>query len=84
MTPTDTEYEAIVEQIRTWPATRRFALLHDVLRTLSAERTGKEDGQSPRRSTLAAAIGLGAGGGPPPTDEQVKQWLEERRMEKFG
>jgi hypothetical protein len=29
-------------------------------------------------------IGLGAGSGTPPTDQQVRQWIEEGRLEKYG
>jgi hypothetical protein len=85
MTTTDAEYDAVVDQIRRWPDTRRFALLHEVLHMLAAETAaGKREPAPPRRSTLAQAIGLFKTEGPPPSDEQVRQLLEERRIERFG
>ena len=33
---------------------------------------------------VRSLIGLAAGDRPPPTDEEVKQWIDEHRMEKYG
>jgi hypothetical protein len=85
MTTTESEYDAIVDKIRSWPVARRFALLHEVLHMLAAETAaGNRQSLPPRRSTLAQAIGLFKTDGPPPTDEQVRQLLDERRIERFG
>ena len=85
MTTIDAEYDAVVDQIRRWPVARRFALLHDLLHALAAEGIIEDRRPpGPRRPTLAQAIGFAAGEGPPPTDEEVERWLEERRMERFG
>ena len=41
--------------------------------------------QSHQRGVPAADIrGVAAGNGPPPDDETVERWMNERRTEKFG
>ena len=67
---------------------------HRVVLTLPPEvPTGRADlvvtVESPKskqaRGVPAATIrGIGAGNGPPPDDETIEQWLDERRMEKYG
>ena len=37
-----------------------------------------------RGSPVKSLIGLAAGSGPPPTDDDVDRWLAERRLEKYG
>ncbi len=76
----NTDYASILRIVTQWPPSQRFALVQDVLKTLAppAEET------RPRRKTLHEAEGLLATDQPPPTDEQVQQWLDERRMEKYG
>jgi uncharacterized protein (DUF433 family) len=37
-----------------------------------------------RRRTLDRALGLLATDGPAPTDDEIKQWLDDHRMEKYG
>jgi len=37
-----------------------------------------------RRGSLRNLVGLLATDRPPPIDEEVERWLEERRMEKYG
>jgi len=39
---------------------------------------------SRRGKPVESLIGLGAGSGPPPSDELVRQWIDEHRMEKYG
>ena len=33
---------------------------------------------------VKSLIGLAAGEKPPPTDEEVRRWIDEHRMEKYG
>jgi len=75
-----TDYETILNAIRQWPLERRFALVQDVLDSLASQVASGR----PRKKTLERALGLLATDQPPPTDEQVTQWLHERRMEKYG
>lgn len=71
------EYEQILARVRAWSAARRLSLVQDVLTTLApAEREP--------RHTLERARGLLAGEQPAPSDEEIAQWLDERRSERYG
>jgi hypothetical protein len=74
-------YEDIFNTVREWPAAQRFTLVQDVLRTLAPEM---ELQRVPREKTLEKALSLVPLNQPAPTDEEVKQWLDEHRMEKYG
>lgn len=71
-------YDDILKIVRNWEEDRQFALLHDVLKILEGRKEGK------REPTLQKVFGLLATDQPPPNDEEVKQWLDERRWEKYG
>jgi hypothetical protein len=73
-------YQQVLQTIRGWPLERRFALVQDVIGTLSTEVAPSH----PRRETLDTALGLLATDRPAPSDEDVQRWLRERRMEKYG
>ena len=73
-------YETVLKTVRQWPPDRRLALVRDVINTLSPEVISSR----PKRRTLEKALGLLATCQPIPSDAQVQQWLEERRMEKHG
>jgi hypothetical protein len=75
------DYKKILELVANWPAEDRAALAHDLL-SLPARRAASTP--QPRPS-FALARGLGrVEGTPPPTDEQVRQWIDEYRMSKYG
>ena len=38
----------------------------------------------PRGVPAEQVRGIAAGAGPPPDDETVERWIQERRVEKFG
>jgi len=73
-------YETVLKTVREWPPDRRFALVRDVINALAAETFPSRSG----RKTLERALGLLATGRPAPSDAEVKQWLDEHRMEKYG
>ena len=73
-------YESILATVQQWPAAQRFTLVQDVLRTLAPET----ERPRPRERTLEQALRLIPLNRPAPTDEEVKQWLDEHRMEKYG
>lgn len=73
-------YRIVIEQVKTWPADERLALIQDILHTLKPQR----DISAPREGTLYKALGLLATAYPAPSDNTVQQWLHERRMEKYG
>lgn len=74
------QYRTVVKQVKDWPADERLALIQDILRTLKPDlaASGRQE------ETLNKALGLLASQQPAPTDETVRQWLRERRVEKYG
>lgn len=73
-------YESIFEIVREWTPAQRFHLVQDILKTLAP----REEPMRAKRQTLQKALGLLATDQPPPTDEEVRRWLDERRREKYG
>ena len=73
-------YETVLKTVRQWPPDRRFALVRDVINTLAPDVVPSR----PKRKTLEKALGLLATGQPVPSDAEIQQWLDERRMEKYG
>ena len=76
-------YNSVLDIIHKWPASQRYLLVQDVLKTLGPQ---DELAEPPRGShdILSLALGLLATGQPAPTDEEIAQWLEEHRLEKYG
>ncbi|MGC9393758.1 MAG: hypothetical protein ACP5J4_02750 [Anaerolineae bacterium] len=74
------QYRTVVEQVKTWPADERLALVQDILRTLKSQIVTPDR----QEGTLGKALGLLTSQYPAPTDNTVQQWLHERRMEKYG
>jgi hypothetical protein len=68
-------------QVMGWPVRLQIALAR---RILDAVDTEGATAPGTRGDPVSAMIGLGAGSGSPPSDEQVKQWIDEHRMEKYG
>jgi len=75
----DDSYASVLHIVRTWPARQRYLLVQDLLKTLEPEAESTQAGD-----TLSLARGLLATDKPAPTDEEVAQWLEEHRLEKYG
>ena len=74
-----TDYNAVVQAIRQWTADKRFSLVQEVLQTLAPVTPPRQ-----RRRTADEALGLAATADHlAPTDEEVKQWIDEHRMEKY-
>ena len=73
------DYETILALVRSRPAAQRFSLslVQDVLVTLAPTE------RAPRQ-TLQHARGLLATDHALPTNEQVAEWLDERRSERYG
>jgi len=73
-------YEGVLNIVRQWPLLQQMALVQDVLKTLKVRL------EPARRSgnTLSRALGLLATDQPAPTDEEIEQWLDERRTERYG
>jgi len=73
------EYDRVIAQIRRWTPDRQLTLVRDVLNTLPAAPE-----QPQREPTLHLALGLLSTEHPAPSDETIRQWLRERRLEKYG
>ena len=77
--PNNDDYAAIIDTIRRWSAARRFRLVQDILQTLDPAQKSPPT----RQPTLDRALGI-AHTSHPPTDDEVKQILDEHRQEKYG
>ncbi len=74
------DYATILGIVRDWPAGQRFLLVQEVLQTLAPS----EPPRPAARNTLERARGLLATGHSPPSDDEVAQWLDERRIRRYG
>ena len=74
-------YAEVMKAINSWPRERRLALLRHLVDTIDDDPDVKEQR---RREALSNLRGLLKTSEPPPTDEDVRRLLEERRMEKYG
>ncbi len=81
MSVMNTEYDAILSQVRRWPTDKRIALLEDVLHTLApiAERKNARP-----KDTFSKALGLLRRSDTVPTDVQIDEMIAKRRLEKYG
>jgi hypothetical protein len=75
------DYERVLKIIQNWPAARRLTLVQAVLKTLAPADVTE---RPPHARTLEQARGLLASTSPAPTDEEIAQWLDERRIERYG
>jgi hypothetical protein len=74
------EYWTVLHIIENWPPMIRAALIQDISNTLAEQA----EGPRPKRNTLERIAGFLKTDQPAPSDEEVEQWLDERRMEKYG
>ena len=84
MTTPAPDLSTILHSIDSWPREERLRLARAILDQLAQSRNGSttspDAAPRPRSSSFEALYGLASTGGPPPTDEQVAAWLDERRM----
>jgi hypothetical protein len=76
--PEANKYEQLLKIVSDWSEDKQFAFVPDVLKMLESKKERK------REPTFHKALGLLATDQLPPTDEEVKQWLDEYRWEKYG
>lgn len=72
--------ETILHAVQSWPTEEQIALAEEILE-LAQGPTVEEPLEPPDSRSLS---GLIANGQTPPTDEEVAQWLDAHRMEKYG
>jgi hypothetical protein len=75
----DTQYRNVLDAISAWPVPDRIALAQDVLGTITRSPVTAD-----ARPSFEAALGIGRGEGPPPTDEEVRHWIDEHRTGKYS
>jgi hypothetical protein len=82
------ELTQVWEQVKNWPVRLQISLARRILDTVDAAeptvQAPRTESPAKRGRPVAELIGLGAGSGPPPSDEQVRQWIEEHCREKYG
>jgi hypothetical protein len=73
-------YQTVLTTVLSWPNSKQWALLRELFALIAREDeiAGKQYG------TLSKVLGIASTDQPPPTDEEVEQWLDEHRMEKYG
>jgi hypothetical protein len=58
--------------------------IEEALQKRAAQSASSIEEKYPKKNTLGEALGLAKTNLPPPDDEQVKLWLHDRRMKKYG
>jgi len=76
------EHLTVLHTIETWPVEEQVSLARLILERAAVSNLTPPEAH--QRSTWQAMYGLAANRQAAPTDEQVAQWLDERRMEKYG
>lgn len=71
--------ETILKAIDTWNVVDQMTLAQSILQRATERLT-----QAPQRPTWREMAGIASNGKEPPTDEQVAEWLDEHKMEKYG
>jgi hypothetical protein len=75
------KYSDILDVVRRWPSAKRLDLVQEILGTVTSDLKTTTTGTS---NTLTQALGLLATDQPAPSDQQVREWLAEYRLEKYG
>ena len=82
------DLNSVLETVKGWPPQMRVSLARMILETVeSLPMPGQMPaGSEPLRrgKPVELLTGLGVGSGPPPSDELVRHWIDEHRMEKYG
>ena len=73
-------YDEVVRLLRDWPASERLRLIRDLVSTLRPEDVSNVE----PRDTLSRARGFLKTDRPPPSDDEIRDWLDAARMEKYG
>lgn len=71
---------AILAIVQRWPPARQIRFVQEVLRALTPEDAANRFAGL----TLSLAQGLLKTDRPPPSDAEVRQWLEDDRWERLG
>lgn len=83
MAATPLEHDAILRAIAAWPVEEQMTLARSILERITGSQPS-DSGEGAVRSTWGALYGVASSGSEPPSDEQVAQWLDEHKMDKYG
>lgn len=83
MSATSTDRAAILKAVEGWAPDEQVALARAILERAAAHLVPPTV-EPPSGSTWDALYGIASSGSTAPSDEQVAQWLDEHRMEKYG
>ena len=83
MSATSADREAILRTVEGWSSEEQVALARAILERAAANSLPPAI-QPSSHSTWDALYGIASSGDTAPSDEQVAQWLDEHRMEKYG
>lgn len=88
MTTTLWDRDTILQAVQTWPPDEQLALAQAIARqatTQLASSSSRGRPTLPQQPSWREMAGLAAvPGHAPPSDEDVAQWLDEHRREKYG
>jgi hypothetical protein len=73
------EYQKVVQTVLSWPPEDRASLIQLLLDGMKSHATA-----TAQKLQLSDFVGIARGSGAAPDDAQVKQWIDEHRMEKYG
>jgi hypothetical protein len=82
MATTTSERETILKVIEAWPPEDQMALARVILRRATMRATRRT--ARPQDPSWRQMAGLASNEQAPPSDEEVAQWLDEHRSEKYG
>ena len=80
-TSDSSEFDTIYARVKNWSASDQIQLADRILRSLG---NSTPDNQERRAQDLRRLVGLFAGKGPPPTDEECEQIISDARRRKYG
>jgi hypothetical protein len=79
------DHDTILETVRQWPRDAQLALARELLRAAVVSSEYDDLAEIPASGgSWRNLIGLLATDQPPPSDEEIERWREERRIEKYG
>lgn len=73
-------YKDLLSAVSEWQLEDRLAFVRDIMRTIVPAQGDVQR----RRAPLSEALGIAATDRRPPSDDEVRQWLVDRRTEKYG
>jgi hypothetical protein len=79
------DHDRILETVRRWPRDAQLALARELLHAAVVPPEYDDLVEAPAPVTSwRNLIGLLATDQPPPSDEEIERWREERRIERYG